>query len=924
MSRPTCNQDHQRRHPNRAGPQEGRPEQAPPSSTDSHSPWSYIVAILAVLLWSALRLLPGDITPEAPETALRQEVRRLPPPRRLPQPPRPFPSYDPRVAWSLLDHLPEAETTVREVPAPQSLRRLIGTLRNRLSSRWLPAAGDWRVAGEGVLTCFSPPEEPGRLAAALRPPPPEPLCWIRVQLRFLTPPGPEERAGLTPGLDASGSGPAFLVGYAGARTLLGEWVLLKEYRVTQVLAQMRTSAEPFPSRGPGPWLTVTLTRAEGGTWRARVSPMVLGAEVPIPAGARPGVLLKSVGTRAAFFGFHLETESGREAPGPEEEALERRLAGAVESLRLADLVTSPADPNFSYGAPGEKPRLPVRWVSIDGVARPAVLAPAPSELRFPLPDVPGRARFETWVGIHPRAWSREGSFSRPDLPADEFRVEVVLESDAGERRLWRKNLKAPRDSRWVKAAVSLPGVAAGDALVLRARPTESGRKTVIRGGFLLWGNPVLRFSGSGEGRRNVILVVVDSLRADALGPLRPRGPQGSAGVGGAFLERVTGEGFVFENAFSQAPWCVPALASLHSSLWPEVHGTNPLDFRVPGSLSPAAVTLAEVLRRAGYHTAWISDQPPPQRVNLEQGFEEVIVPPPYRTAFEPLFERAARWVRDEAREPFFLYVHTYRLARAVSEVLAEPPQDLDLLREKLRRRYRESVAAVTEACGGFFETLAEDGLAQRTLFILTSDHGTDLCERYPTIIPGGPGFTLRDEQLHVPLIIRPPGGGPAGLGGAEPRRVTAPVRLIDLVPTVCELSGVEPWPDWQGASLAPLMRTGGEPAERPVFASACNNPPERAALRCLGYKYIRVLRPEEPRGHIFLEPLADEQLYNVREDPGETENLAEREPERLARMRRMLQEHLRRTAEERRRRFPEAPASEPAPKEDERPERAAD
>ena len=896
--------------PRPSNPHQGTSPQPPQPSGDAHRLRPYVVAILAVALWSALRLLPGDITPEAPETFLRQEVRRAEPPRRLPQPPAPFPSYEPRVAYSLLDHLPEAQTTLREAPDPQGLRRRVRTLRNQLSSRWLSVAGDWRVAGEGVLTCFVLPTEPDRLAAALRPPPPRAPKGLAVRVRFVTPPQPEERAGLTPGLDTSGSGVAFLVGYDGPRTLLAEWVLLKDYRITEVLAQEKVAGEPFPSQGPGPWLTVTAAEA-GDAWQGRVGGrLLLGAAVPSPRGGRPGVVLRSAGTRAAFFGFTLEEEAAR---AETEAALERRLAEAVESLRLADLAAAPAEPNFSYRPPEgteERKQVSARWVTIGEVTRPAVLAPAPSELHFALPEVRGSARFEAWVGIHPRAWSRRGSFSRPDLPADEFRAEVVLKSEEGEKRLWSQALKAtrPQDRGWVRVEVPLARVPTPGTLILRGLSAGSpaAASPVVRGGYLVWGNPVLRFDRPEATYRNVIILVVDSLRADALSGPRADEPQGSRRAERALSERLAAEGFLFENAFSQAPWCVPALASIHSSLWPEVHGANPLDFRVPGSLSPAAATLAEVLRRAGYRTAWMSDQAPPQRVNLEQGFEEVIVA---AGGADPLFERAERWLTAQAREPFFLYLHTYRLAAAVSEVLAEPPQDLDLQREKLRRAYRSALGGVEGAGGRFVEALAARGLLRRTLLVLTGDHGTDLSERYPTIIAAGPGFTLHQEQLHVPLIIRPPGGA------SEPRRVAAQARLIDLAPTVSELLGLEPPGSWQGASLVPLVGPGGEgagAAEGAAFASAANHPPERAALRYQGYTYIRILYPEEPRGRIFLEPLAEEQLYNVRLDPGERENLAAREPERLARMRQMLQEHRRQTERERRRRFPEVPARKAA------------
>ncbi|MCK4299157.1 MAG: sulfatase-like hydrolase/transferase, partial [Planctomycetes bacterium] len=237
----------------------------------------------------------------------------------------------------------------------------------------------------------------------------------------------------------------------------------------------------------------------------------------------------------------------------------------------------------------------------------------------------------------------------------------------------------------------------------------------------------------------------------------------------------------------------------------------------------------------------------------------------------------------------------------VGSVLSGPPQDLDQLRKELGRRYRGEVEELDRELAGFMKSLRGCRLLEECLVVVLGGHGTDLCDRYPTIVTGGSGFTLRDEQLHVPLIIR----SPKRFGWS--RRVPTQVRLIDLAPTLCDLLSIPVSEQWQGASLAPAIRQEQDLDELPVFASACNLEPDRAAVRYHGRKYIRVLRPTEPRGRIFLEPLPSEQLYNVRQDPGETENLATPAPQRLADMQRMLLEHLKESQAERERLFPELP-----------------
>jgi arylsulfatase A-like enzyme len=324
------------------------------------------------------------------------------------------------------------------------------------------------------------------------------------------------------------------------------------------------------------------------------------------------------------------------------------------------------------------------------------------------------------------------------------------------------------------------------------------------------------------------------------------------------------------------------------------------------------VTLAEALRYAGYHTSLLTDEPYPERVNLEQGFEEVVNTSAMGSPVPSApFAQAAGQADEGLDRPFFLCLHTHRLTQTVAKVLLEPPMNLDRLREKLHARYFGELEVLDQQLGEFLASLESHGRLADTFLIVTADHGIDLSDRYPTIIPAGTGFTLHDEQLHVPLFMR----APAGL--LAPRQVPAQVRLIDLAPTVCDLLGV-PLPadraptQWAGESLAPLPRQGADLADRPVFASACFLLPERAAVRWRGYKYIRVLNPKEPRGEPFLEPLDDEQLYNMSTDPGETENLAAKEPPLLTEMRAFLLAHLEEGARQRLALFPEA-APQPAP-----------
>ena len=224
----------------------------------------YLVALLAVAVWAVLRLLPGDITPEVPEALPRGTPPRPPSPRLAWARPQPFPTYDPGAAWGLLDHLDQGTVRHRQAPDVGQLQQDIRKLQDQLWGRWLSASGGWRITGEGVLSCLIRPSEADLLAAALRPPLGEPVRGVQVRVRWLTPPRPKERVGLTGGLDARGSGSALLVGCLGREALTCELVEVKEFWVSRALAQKAVPAEAPPQDGPGPWLTLELVQSDVG------------------------------------------------------------------------------------------------------------------------------------------------------------------------------------------------------------------------------------------------------------------------------------------------------------------------------------------------------------------------------------------------------------------------------------------------------------------------------------------------------------------------------------------------------------------------------------------------------------------------------------------------------------------------------------
>ncbi len=391
---------------------------------------------------------------------------------------------------------------------------------------------------------------------------------------------------------------------------------------------------------------------------------------------------------------------------------------------------------------------------------------------------------------------------------------------------------------------------------------------------------------------NLVLISVDTLRADHLGcygSARPTSPAVDA--------RLAATGVTFENVVSQSPKTTPSHMTMLTSLYPSVHGVEMWKETEPGKvLNPAVLTLAEVLKNAGYATAAFTGGANVHRSRgFDQGFDV------YRNGNQ--LARTRRWLDHHARfGRFFLFFHTFDVHDPYT-----PPDDkvalflpdyhgpiLDAVHkvraggtgwwqvhdlfwgsvdrtsaadaDVLTRLYDAGIRAMDEATlAPLLDHLAKLGLERDTLVVFTSDHGEAFGEH---------GEFMHEDlyagTLHVPLILRFPGRLPAG------RRVAARVRLIDLMPTVLDLLGVHGPPAMQGESLVPLLTAGG-PAREAVSEH----------FDLVTQRAFRTLR----RGDLAYMRVADqEQLFDLAHDPGETTNVAAARPADLDAMRARLGE----------------------------------
>jgi arylsulfatase A-like enzyme len=355
---------------------------------------------------------------------------------------------------------------------------------------------------------------------------------------------------------------------------------------------------------------------------------------------------------------------------------------------------------------------------------------------------------------------------------------------------------------------------------------------------------------SAPGGTPVVLISIDTLRADHLPAY------GYRGVATPHIDALARRGVVFENAYTTCPLTLPAHASLLTGRVPPAHGVrNNLGY----TLKPGLATLQGALRARGYATgAAVSAYVMRGGTGLREGFDFYDDVPVTGPATEsagrvqrPGAETAARlleFARSAGPRPLFLFLHLYE-----PHLPYEPPP---AFRSAAAHPYDGEIAAADAVVGDFLAALQSAGLADRALVVLTSDHGEGLGDHGEA----DHGILLYREALHVPLIVTLPKDARAG------ERVSAPVGLIDVLPTLGQVLGLDLPNDLPGRS---------------VFAAS----PERRLYAETYYPRIHLgwseLRSLVDARHHFISGVRDE-MFDLLRDPMEKADLARAQPQAAA------------------------------------------
>jgi arylsulfatase len=400
----------------------------------------------------------------------------------------------------------------------------------------------------------------------------------------------------------------------------------------------------------------------------------------------------------------------------------------------------------------------------------------------------------------------------------------------------------------------------------------------------LWGSPMLyqkktvaaALSDQPPSHPNILLIGIDTLRADAVGVYSARRPSLTPSI-----DRLASHADIYLHAWSTANSTNPSFASIHSGLY--LKDTGVYDLHTP--LPKDRPTLAAELGRAGYDTMAVisAHHLGDHNSGLGRGFQSVTTAPEHFAGELPV-DLAIDWIAERApragARPFFVWLHVYD--PHTPHVPPEPYADGLLpagpaglapvaawvpFRPRGPREYEEPVLAgsrdlydgevayVDRQVGRLVGFLESHGMLEQSVVALVADHGENEGEHGLLFRHVG----LWDTTTHVPLIVHWPGAAPAG------RRIEGMVQTIDLFPALLKTAGIAP-PASDGKDLRDLTAPGrtGRPE---VFAEHANH--GGAMVRTAAYQYI----VSKGNGRIVPDGAY---LYDLAADPGETVNLAGR------------------------------------------------
>jgi arylsulfatase A-like enzyme len=404
--------------------------------------------------------------------------------------------------------------------------------------------------------------------------------------------------------------------------------------------------------------------------------------------------------------------------------------------------------------------------------------------------------------------------------------------------------------------------------------------------WAVWSHPQIYQKNKSDKDFNVLIVSLDTLRADHLNCYKYK-----KRITSPNMNKLAEEGLLFKHFYSNAPGTLSSQISILTGLYPSYHGITYRNYwETMTDLSPARKitrrlipkeTLTTILANNGYYNVAYT------------GAGYFLACLDYSTGFhlynntvdhtngsvKNVFPKAFKWLEQNRKRKFFLFLHTYEIHSPYTETYFVEKEGIppNPKFERERALYDSCILLTDKYIGKLVSVLKKNNLWEKTILIITSDHGEELGSRYGVETHG---HTLFNEIIHVPCIIILPEGFPQRKG------IDTVASSVDLVPTILDILGIKSKIKFSGKSLLPIIH-GNHDKNRFAYSEDINYGPD---LKSLVMKHSGKKREElykflyiNPSGRRHrnryrfenvekLQSPPPERFFNLERDPGETFN----------------------------------------------------
>ena len=520
-----------------------------------------------------------------------------------------------------------------------------------------------------------------------------------------------------------------------------------------------------------------------------------------------------------------------------------------------------------------------------------LLAPPDTFYKFKT-QIPDKSVLEFSIGIiRDKNSVKSTSLSDPSKKGTVFLI--TLETEGRERIIFQKHLDLPPEEENPTLTQSfhildLPQTNKKTTLCLKTK----GDKPY----FAYWANPVIYRENNED--KNVILISIDTLRADHLGCY------GYEKNTSPHIDSLASEGTLFIHPFSCSPWTLPSHVSIMTSLYTVHHQV----YYSREKMDPSLLTLADLLRKNNFFgTAFTGGGFVSARYGFSKGFDayyEGMGGVFHMDSAQLIYESFSNWIDRNKRKRFFLFLHTYQPHNPYVCPHPHNTRFLDKdakwehvnllgylggkqgiyknLPEKEQRNavglYDGEISYLDQnLIGPLIEKLKQTGLYDKTMIIFTSDHGEEFFDHGAW----DHGHSLYNESIRVPLIIKFPEGKFKG------KRIKGPISLVDIMPTVLDEMQIDhPKLNIDGKSLFSVLR-GKEKEDRMFLSDIGSNVlnshiPQKISMNQGTYKLIINKKfSQEDLGYFTAPPPNTDplELFDFLSDPKERVNIAQKFPD---------------------------------------------